>query len=103
MKGFARGLKKGSRVNQGQVIGYLGGTGMATGPHLCFRMRLNGAPVNPTKLKIPAAKSVSKEHLTEYQRIAAPFLAKLEETRSNTKIAKLTVPEASVVSKGLNR
>lgn len=89
MKGFARGLKKGSRVNQGQVIGYLGGTGMATGPHLCFRMRHNGQPVNPTRLKVPAAKSLSNEHLGEFHVVTAPLLARLEENRQLTHVAQL--------------
>ena len=100
MKGFARGLKKGKRVTQGQVIGYLGGTGMATGPHLCFRMRHNGAPVNPTKLKAPAGKSVSKENLAEFKSLAAPLLAHLGEKQPSTHIAKLVLPETdSVVEK----
>ncbi|MFK5925598.1 MAG: peptidoglycan DD-metalloendopeptidase family protein [Desulfuromusa sp.] len=89
MQGFARGLKKGTRVSQGQVIGYLGGTGMATGPHLCFRMRHNGAPVNPTKFKAPAAKSISQQHLAEFQTLAAPLLAQLDGKRINMQVAKL--------------
>lgn len=89
MKGFARRLHKGSRVTQGQVIGYLGGTGMATGPHLCFRMRLNGRPVNPTKLKVPAAKSVSKAHLAEFKALATPLIARLDKSRNQQHVAKL--------------
>ena len=97
MKGFARGLKKGARVSQGQVIGYLGGTGMATGPHLCFRMRHHGAPVNPTKIKAPASKSVSQEHLAEFQALATPLLAQLEETRQRPQVAKLDLSKARSV------
>ncbi|WP_321391873.1 peptidoglycan DD-metalloendopeptidase family protein [uncultured Desulfuromusa sp.] len=89
MKGFARGVKKGTRVSQGQVIGYLGGTGMATGPHLCFRMRRNGAPVNPTKIKAPASKSVSQQNMDKFQALAAPLLAQLDENRPLTQVAKL--------------
>ncbi len=95
MKGFARGLKKGKRVSQGQVIGYLGGTGMATGPHLCFRMRHNGAPVNPTRLKVPAAKAVSAENLSEFQTEAAPLLARLDESRSRVHVAQLDISPSS--------
>ncbi|MDX2480564.1 MAG: peptidoglycan DD-metalloendopeptidase family protein [Desulfuromusa sp.] len=98
MRGFARGMKRGKRVTQGQVIGYLGGTGMATGPHLCFRMRLNGAPVNPTKLRVPAAKSVSKEHLAEFQAFATPLLTQLNENRERTYVAKLDLSSADSVS-----
>lgn len=99
MKGFARGMKQGQRVTQGQVIGYLGGTGMATGPHLCYRMRLNGAPVNPTKLKVPAAKSVSQEHLAEFQAFAAPLLAQLNESRERIYVANLEQSQADYIAK----
>lgn len=95
MKGFARGLRKGKRVSQGQVIGYLGGTGMATGPHLCFRMRHNGAPVNPGRLKVPAAKSVNKKNLAEFQLLAAPLLARLDENRARIRVAQLDLSQLS--------
>jgi len=78
MKGFARGMKLSKRVSQGQVIGYLGGTGMATGPHLCFRMKKDGAPVNPTRLKAPAAKAVSRANMAVFQEIVRPLFARLE-------------------------
>lgn len=91
MKGFARGMRLGKRVAQGQVIGYLGGTGMATGPHLCFRMKKDGAPVNPTRLKAPATKSVSKENLALFKTAAAPLFAQLEdETTAREQVADLT-------------
>jgi murein DD-endopeptidase MepM/ murein hydrolase activator NlpD len=58
---YAQGIKKGSRVTQGQVIGYVGATGYATGPHLDYRVKRNGKFVNPRKLKLPAAAPVSGE------------------------------------------
>ncbi|MCK5912693.1 MAG: M23 family metallopeptidase, partial [Desulfuromusa sp.] len=97
LKGFARGIKKGKRVTQGQVIGYVGSTGMSTGPHLDFRMRRHGKPINPLKLKAPPAKSINKEHLQEFQALAAPLLAQLDEKRSSTHLAKLVLPQAEAV------
>jgi murein DD-endopeptidase MepM/ murein hydrolase activator NlpD len=77
MSKFAKGIKKGKRVNPGQIIGYVGATGLATGPHLCFRMRKNGMPINPNKVKMPTAPAVSSENMAEFRTLAAPLLARL--------------------------
>lgn len=77
MSRHAASIRPGGRVAQGQVIGYVGSTGLATGPHLCFRMTRNGAPVNPNKVRSVAAEPISKVNMAAFKVQATAMLAQL--------------------------
>ena len=66
MQGFAKGISSGVQVKQGQVIGYVGSTGLATGPHVCFRFWKNGKQVNHLGLNLPEPDPMAKEELPHY-------------------------------------
>ena len=68
MTNIAKGIKTGVRVKQGQTIGYVGSTGLATGPHVCYRFWKNGQQVDPYKQKIPASKPVREENQDSFQK-----------------------------------
>lgn len=74
MSRFAKGIRKGSPVSQGQVIGYVGSTGLATGPHVCFRFWKNGRQVNHLREYLPPAPSLPSEILPEYFKVRDGYL-----------------------------
>ncbi len=68
LSGFARGLKVGSRVRQGQVIAFVGSTGRSTGPHLDFRLRQHGKFIDPTKAVNPRSEPVRKAAMKAFRK-----------------------------------
>ncbi len=65
---FAKGIRNGVRVSKGQVIGYVGSTGLATGPHVCYRFWKRGVQVDPLREKLNVLKQISKSHIESYMR-----------------------------------
>ncbi|MGQ0813337.1 MAG: M23 family metallopeptidase [Gemmatimonadota bacterium] len=82
LRGFAKGITPGRRVKQNQVIGYVGSTGLATGPHLHFELRQNGRPVDSRKVKLPGAPPIPAEYRPEFKRLVNDRLALLEQATS---------------------
>ncbi|MEM1216778.1 MAG: peptidoglycan DD-metalloendopeptidase family protein [Bacteroidota bacterium] len=78
MQKFAAGIKPGVSVRQGQTIGYVGSTGLATGPHVCFRFWQNGKQVDHRKLSFPPAKALPDSLLTAFLQVRDEYLPQLE-------------------------
>jgi murein DD-endopeptidase MepM/ murein hydrolase activator NlpD len=85
---FAAGIRAGARVTQGEVIGYVGATGWATGPHLHYEFLVSGTQTNPLSVALPTAPALTGATMTQFHAAAAPLLSRLDLLR-NTNLARL--------------
>ena len=88
LSGFARGLHKGSKVNQGDIVAYVGMTGLATGPHLHYEFRIAGVQRNPLSITMPTAFPIATQYKADFNKVAANLAMRLNLLK-NTNLASL--------------
>ena len=86
---YAKGLKAGQRVRQGEVIGYVGSTGRSTGPHLDFRVWKNGTPINPLKMDSPPAEPIKEANRADFEKAYAQSKARIDTVQALTYVRQL--------------
>ncbi len=88
MNGYAKGIRNGTRVKQGDVIGYIGTTGYSTGPHLHYEFRVDGVHRNPLTYKTPKASAVKPEHRAAFAAVATPLAGELDQLGRSYQLAR---------------
>jgi len=87
MRRYGKGIRNGKRVKQGQIIGYVGSSGLATGPHLHYEFYLNGAVRNPVRVPLPKAKAIPKSELKSFKNQISSIVATLRNYQKSIQIA----------------
>ncbi|WP_110951638.1 peptidoglycan DD-metalloendopeptidase family protein [Pseudomonas bohemica] len=82
MQGFAKGIQNGSNVKQGQVIGYIGTTGLSTGPHVHYEFQVNGVHVDPLGQKLPMADPIAKSEKQRFMQESQPLMARMDQEKA---------------------
>lgn len=88
LSNYRKGQKVGSRVKQGQTIGYIGKSGLATGPHLHYEFRVNGVHRNPLTVKLPHTDPIKKSLLAEFKKQTQPLIAQLNKVKASHLLAQ---------------
>jgi murein DD-endopeptidase MepM/ murein hydrolase activator NlpD len=94
LSGFAKGVREGAPVRQGQIIGYVGASGYATGPHLDYRVKQSGKFVNPRKLKLPPAAPVAADQQARFRALGEQYAVALDAVPVGSAVA---VPDIAVI------
>jgi murein DD-endopeptidase MepM/ murein hydrolase activator NlpD len=89
MSKFAKGIKSGTRVKQGQIIGYVGATGLASGPHLHYEVKVRGKQVNPSKINYMKTEPLKLAELERFKKNVALYDVIVENAQSTTMVAKV--------------